>query len=110
MDFEDWGELAHAFAQDIHVQSLVMGELSIENDQRNVVISSYRADTGKNSDSVQIAWAISDDDRKMTVENLAAVVHSNGPSDARSIRPAAPVDTPFRLVSPAPGPITYRKP
>ncbi len=73
LDFVDWGELAHAFAQDIHVQSFVMGELSIESDQLKVVISSYRSDTGKNINSAQIAWEISDDDKKMVAQNLADV-------------------------------------
>ena len=87
VDFVDWGELAHAFAQDIHAQSFVMGELSVENDQLNVAISSYRADTGKSINSVQVAWAISDDDRKMTAENLAATVHSIVPSDVQAKYP-----------------------
>jgi TonB family protein len=89
LDFVDWGELAHAFAQDIHVQAFVMGELSIEKDQLNVVISSYRVDTGKNINSVPIAWAISDDDRKMTVENLADVVPPSDPGTVQANYPKA---------------------
>jgi TonB family protein len=87
MDFMDWGELAHAFAQGIHVQAFVMGELSLERDHLSVMISSYRADTGKNINSVDVAWAISDDDRKMTTENLAAVSHSIAPDDLQAKYP-----------------------
>jgi len=64
-----------------------MGERSIKNDQLNVVISSWGADTGQNIHSVQIACAISGDDRKMTAENLAAVVHSIVPSDVQAKYP-----------------------
>ena len=74
VDFVDWGELAHAFAQDIHVQAFVMGELSIESDHLNAVISSYRADSGKNINSVQIAWPISGEDRSMMADNLARAI------------------------------------
>jgi TonB family protein len=73
LDFVDWGELTHAFAQDIHVESFVMGELSVQADQLNVVISSYRSDTGKNITSIQIAWPISGDDKSMMTENLARI-------------------------------------
>ena len=73
LDFVDTGELAHAFAQDIHVESFVMGELSIQGDQANVVIASYRSDTGKNISSVQISWPISDNDKNMMAEDLARV-------------------------------------
>jgi TonB family protein len=89
LDFVDWGELAHAFTQDIHVQAFVMGELSIEKDQLNMVISSYRVDTGKNINSVPIAWAISDDDRKMTAENLAEVVPPSDPGTVQANYPKA---------------------
>lgn len=74
VDFADRGELAHAFAQDIHVQAFVMGELSIEGDQLNAAISSYRADSGKNINSVQIAWPISGEDRSMMADNLARAI------------------------------------
>ena len=87
LDFVDWGEMAHAFAQDIHVQSFVMGELSLENDQLKVMISSYRTDTGKNINSVQSMWPIPDDDKKLTTENLAAVVHSIAPDDVQAKYP-----------------------
>jgi TonB family protein len=71
VDFVDWGELAHAFAQDVHVQAFVMGELSIEGRQLNAVISSYRADSGKNINSVQITWPISGEAKSMMDDNLA---------------------------------------
>jgi len=74
VDFVDWGELAHAFAQDIHVQAFVMGELSVESDRLNAVISSYRADSGKNINSVQITWPISGEDRSMMADNLARAI------------------------------------
>jgi TonB family protein len=74
VDFVDWGELAHAFAQDIRVQTFVMGELSIEGDQLSAVISSYRADSGKNINSVQITWPISGEDRSMVADNLASAI------------------------------------
>ncbi len=89
LDFVDWGELAHAFAQEIHVQAFVMGELSIEGDQLKVAISSYRADNGKNINSAQIARPISDDDRKATAENLAAVSPSIAPDDLQAKYPAS---------------------
>lgn len=73
LDFVNWGAQAHAFAQDIHVQSFVMGEPSVEKDQLTVAISSYRSDTGKNINSAQIAWPISGDDKSMIAENLASV-------------------------------------
>jgi TonB family protein len=73
LDFVDWGELAHAFAQDIQVESFVMGKLSVQGDQLNVVISSYRSDTGKNINSIQIAWPISGDDQSMMTDNLARI-------------------------------------
>jgi TonB family protein len=73
VDFVDWGEMAHAFAQDIQVESFVIGELSVEGDQLKVVISSYRSDTGESINSAQIAWPVSDDDRNMMAKNLAAV-------------------------------------
>jgi len=73
LDFVDWGELAHSFAQDIQVESFVMGELSVRGDQLNVVISSYRSDTGKNITSTQIAWPVTGDDESMMTENLADV-------------------------------------
>jgi TonB family protein len=74
LDFVDWGELAHAFAQELHVEAFVMGDLSIENDQLKAVISSYRADTGKNINSVQVVWPMSDEEKTMLVQDLANVV------------------------------------
>ena len=73
-DFVDWGELAHAFAQELHVEAFVMGDLSIENEQLKAVISSYRADTGKSINSVQVVWPLSDEEKTMLVQDLAKVV------------------------------------
>jgi TonB family protein len=87
LDFVNWGKLAHAFAQDIRVQAFVMGELSIGKDQLNVAISSYRADTGKNINSVHFMWPISDDDRKMSVQDLAKVVAPVDPDDVQDKYP-----------------------
>jgi TonB family protein len=70
-DFVNWGELARAFAQDIHVQAFVMGDLTVQNMTLHAVITSYRTDKGTSMGSVEIDLPISAEDRRMLDINLA---------------------------------------
>jgi TonB family protein len=69
-DFVNWGELARAFAQDIHVQAFVMGALTVQDEKLHAVVTAYRSDKGTSIGSAEIDLPMSAQDRRMLDANV----------------------------------------